>query len=614
MSDVLPSDRLKGNEENVWVEFVGLVMKHKALNLGQGFTDFCPPSTFTNELSKVALSSDYRLNQYTRGFGYVPLVEVLARFYSSLLGHRVDPMNEVLITPGAYQALFYSAFAFISNGDEQSGADLLKAIIIEPYFDCYEPQVRMAGGKPVFVPLRLKTKEGDRMSSSDYVLDVQELESVVTEKTKLLYLNNPMNPTGKVYTRRELEAIADIVKRHNLVVISDEVYEWLIYENSEMIRFGWALLVFNFNCSSYFAASLPDMWDRTITIGSVGKTFSLTGWKAAVASCFENQLKLYPTLDCYFLEMPRILQPKRDLLAEILLEGAFEPVVPEGGYFMVADYTKLRRQHISFGQVNYKSTPLSGAAISIFTFNFILIPTALSLFVSKSINCYSYMSIPQVSSDGDGLETDVKTFREFLQQYNRVSEGCFLDCVHDFTTRTVSKREEQCALNCMEKYLKMTQRISQRFQEFQLLQAEASGTSPIFQNNMNIKGHLHRRRTQLARIKSLCQTLTNLLLTTNVTITVFLWGFEIEALYQFMSSPSGALAFTCIEFALSHDEDIKDLNNNDKLHILYSQLGHIDSVVHAHCGFLWSFISLLQDCNLMLYFIEDLVLTPGFAV
>ncbi|KFD67145.1 hypothetical protein M514_07452 [Trichuris suis] len=379
MSDVLPSDRLKGNEENVWVEFVGLVMKHKALNLGQGFTDFCPPSTFTNELSKVALSSDYRLNQYTRGFGYVPLVEVLARFYSSLLGHRVDPMNEVLITPGAYQALFYSAFAFINNGDEvrasdskQSGADLLKAIIIEPYFDCYEPQVRMAGGKPVFVPLRLKTKEGDRMSSSDYVLDVQELESVVTEKTKLLYLNNPMNPTGKVYTRRELEAIADIVKRHNLVVISDEVYEWLIYENSEMIRFGWALLVFNFNCSSYFAASLPDMWDRTITIGSVGKTFSLTGWKtgwaicpshlmiplrgihqncvytcntaiqAAVASCFENQLKLYPTLDCYFLEMPRILQPKRDLLAEILLEGAFEPVVPEGGYFMVADYTKLK--------------------------------------------------------------------------------------------------------------------------------------------------------------------------------------------------------------------------------------------------------------------------------
>uniref|UniRef100_A0A5S6Q4M2 Aminotran_1_2 domain-containing protein n=1 Tax=Trichuris muris TaxID=70415 RepID=A0A5S6Q4M2_TRIMR len=332
MTDVVTADRLKGNEENVWVEFVGLVMKYQALNLGQGFTDFRPPSVFTDELSKVALSSDYRLNQYTRGFGYVPLVEVLAKFYSSLLGHRVDPMNEVLITGGAYQALFYSAFAFINSGDE--------AIIIEPYFDCYEPQVRMAGGKPVFIPLRLRTKKGACVTSGDYVLDMEELESIVTERTKLLYLNNPMNPMGKVFTRRELEAIADVVRRHNLVVVSDEVF-------------------------------LPGMWDRTITIGSVGKTFSLTGWKtgwaicpshlmlplrgmhqncvytcntaiqAAVANCFENQLKLFPTQDCYFLEMPRILQPKRDLLAEILLEGNFEPVIPEGGYFMVADYKNL---------------------------------------------------------------------------------------------------------------------------------------------------------------------------------------------------------------------------------------------------------------------------------
>ncbi|CDW53628.1 Aminotran 1 2 and zf-Tim10 DDP domain containing protein [Trichuris trichiura] len=498
MSDVLPANRLKGNEENVWVEFVGLVMKHQALNLGQGFTDFCPPSAFTDELSKVALSSDYRFHQYTRGFGYIPLVEVLARFYSTLLGHSVDPLNEVLITQGAYQALFYSAFAFINNGDE--------AIIIEPYFDCYEPQVRMAGGKPVFVPLRLRTNEGNRMSSSDYILDIQELESVVTEKTKLLYLNNPMNPTGKVYSRRELEAIADIAKRHNLLVISDEVYEWLIYENSEMIRF----------------ASLPGMWDRTVTIGSVGKTFSLTGWKtgwaicpshlmihlrgmhqncvytcntaiqAAVANCFENQLKLYPTLDCYFLEMPRILQPKRDLLAEILLEGAFEPVIPEGGYFMVADYSKLKHhisQTTSDEPADYQFVRwLCSEKASYHKLG--LIP--MSAFYSKDHKylgedfvrfCFfKPMSIPQVSSDSGGLETDVKTFKEFLQQYNRVSESCFVDCVHDFTTRTVSKREEQCALNCMEKYLKMTQRISQRFQEFQLLQAEASGTSPIFQN------------------------------------------------------------------------------------------------------------------------------------
>ncbi|OUC43496.1 kynurenine--oxoglutarate transaminase domain protein, partial [Trichinella nativa] len=165
-------------------------------------------------------------------------------FYTSLLDHPVNPLNEVLITNGAYQALFYAAFAFINHGDE--------AIIIEPYYDCYEPQVRMAGGKPIFTSLKLEKKKVAAGSSGDFKLDFSELENKVTPRTKLLYLNNPLNPIGKVYNRDELMQIAAFVKKHNLIVVADEVYEWLVYEGSEMIRF----------------ASLPDMWERTITIGS----------------------------------------------------------------------------------------------------------------------------------------------------------------------------------------------------------------------------------------------------------------------------------------------------------------------------------------------------------
>jgi len=143
----------------------------------------------------------------------------------------------------------------MSHGDE--------AIIIEPYYDCYEPQVRMAGGIPKFVSLKLQPVSGRMPTSADMLLDFDELDRTFTKRTKILFLNNPNNPVGKVFTKEELEKIAALAKKHNVVVVADEVYEWLVYEGGpKMIRF----------------ASLPDMWDRTITIGSAGKTFSVTGW------------------------------------------------------------------------------------------------------------------------------------------------------------------------------------------------------------------------------------------------------------------------------------------------------------------------------------------------
>ena len=230
-------------------------MEVKPLNLGQGFPDFAAPDNVRNALSRVANDeSNVLLNQYTRGFGHPRLVNALAKLYTQEMGRPLDPMQEVLVTAGAYESLFVAIMGVVNPGDE--------VIIIEPFFDCYEPQVKLAGGIPVFVPLR-PSKVGGVTSSADWSLDPDELAKAFTSKTKAIVVNTPNNPLGKIYSREELQMIADLCKKHNTIAIMDEVYEWMTYTGEKHIRM----------------ATLPDMWDRTITIGSAGKTFSVTGWK-----------------------------------------------------------------------------------------------------------------------------------------------------------------------------------------------------------------------------------------------------------------------------------------------------------------------------------------------
>ena len=174
--------------------------------------------------------------------------------YSKLLNRTLDPQNEILVTVGAYQALYATLQGHTNPGDEW--------IIIEPFFDCYVPMVQTAGGVPRFIALKPKSSNGP-LSSSDWVFDKQELENLFNEKTKGIIINTPHNPVGKVFTLDELQFIANLAKKWNTLVVSDEVYEWLVYEPYKHIRI----------------ATLPDMYERTITIGSAGKTFSVTGWK-----------------------------------------------------------------------------------------------------------------------------------------------------------------------------------------------------------------------------------------------------------------------------------------------------------------------------------------------
>lgn len=354
MSSFAPASRVKNEKESVWVEFIQLALEEKPLvNLGQGMPDYreAAPEHVKENLVKAVGGQNYMLNQYTRGFGHPRLVNALSKLYSKLVCQTINPQTEVLVTIGAYESIYCAINAFVDKGDE--------VIVIEPYFDCYEPMVRLAEGKCNFVPLRLNKKaDSKEISSADWCLDLKELESSITSKTKMLILNTPHNPIGKVFSRKELEAIGEICQRHNLIILSDEVYEHLVIDG-EHVRI----------------ASLPGMWDRTITVGSAGKTFSVTGWKLgwcygpeklmkyvqlfhqnciytcptpiqeAVAESFEIEVSRMGSDKSYWSNLAHSLRAKRDLMVDYLRKANMEPTVPEGGYFLLADTSAISKNY-----------------------------------------------------------------------------------------------------------------------------------------------------------------------------------------------------------------------------------------------------------------------------
>nr|XP_018908095.1 PREDICTED: kynurenine--oxoglutarate transaminase 3-like isoform X1 [Bemisia tabaci] len=342
--------RYEGTEYCVWIEYRQLAMEYKPeCNLSSGFPDFPAfPEYLTNYITDVVdKESDHLMYQYTRGFGHPRLVKAISELYGKLLGRKIDPQSEVLATIGGYEALFCAIHGFAGPGDE--------VIIVEPYFDCYVPMTVSTGATPIFVPLRNKGSNPNYASSKDWVLDPDELARAFNRRTKLFILNTPHNPLGKVFTYDELQLIADLCKKHDVICISDEVYEWLVYKPAKHIRM----------------ATLEGMWDRTITIGSAGKIFSATGLKVgwvycpaelmknlftvhqncvhcgttfvqeATARCLEHELSLLGTPDCYLENLSAILQPKRDYFCRVLRDAGFAPSIPEGGYFIVSKWSNL---------------------------------------------------------------------------------------------------------------------------------------------------------------------------------------------------------------------------------------------------------------------------------
>ncbi|MFE3517750.1 pyridoxal phosphate-dependent aminotransferase [Streptomyces sp. NPDC059166] len=313
----------------IFAEMSALAARTGSINLGQGFPDTDGPEEIREVAARALLSG--LGNQYPPGPGIPELRSAVAAHQTRHYGLEYDPDAEVLVTTGATEAVAASLLALLEPGDE--------VIALEPYYDSYAACIAMAGG--VRVPVTLRPHEGV------YRLDLDELRAAVTPRTRLILLNTPHNPTGTVLTREELAAVAELACERDLLVVTDEVYEHLVFEGEHIPL-----------------ASFPGMRERTVAISSAGKTFSLTGWKigwitaspdlvAAVRSAKQFltyvsggplQYAVAEALrlpDSYFDGLREDLRAKRDLLGAGLAEAGFEVYRPAGTYFVTTDIRPL---------------------------------------------------------------------------------------------------------------------------------------------------------------------------------------------------------------------------------------------------------------------------------
>ncbi|MGW0613544.1 pyridoxal phosphate-dependent aminotransferase [Streptomyces sp. NPDC002788] len=314
----------------IFAEMSALALSTGAINLGQGFPDTDGPE----EIREAAVRAlrDGRGNQYPPGPGVPELRTAIAAHQQRRYGLTYDPDTEVLVTAGATEAIAASLLALLEPGDE--------VVALEPYYDSYAACVAMAGGRRV--PVTLRPHDGG------FRLDLDELRDAVTDRTRLLLINTPHNPTGTVLTRAELAAIAEIAVERDLLVVTDEVYEHLVFDRAEHVPL----------------ATFPGMRERTVTISSSGKTFSFTGWKVgwvtappALVSAVRSA-KQYLTYvasgpfqyavaealnlpDSYFADFRADMLAKRDLLAGGLERAGFKVFRPAGTYFITTDIRPL---------------------------------------------------------------------------------------------------------------------------------------------------------------------------------------------------------------------------------------------------------------------------------
>ncbi|MCH7230928.1 pyridoxal phosphate-dependent aminotransferase [Glycomyces sp. L485] len=319
--------RLEGFGTTIFAEMSNLAQRTGAINLGQGFPDTDGPPQIAE--AAVRAIRDGRGNQYPPGNGVPELRQAIAEHQQRRYGLSFDPDSEVLVTAGATEAIAASMLALLEPGDE--------VIAFEPFYDSYAACIAMAGATRV--PLTLR--------APDFRPDLDALADAVTSRTRLLLLNSPHNPTGMVLTRDELAAIADLAVARDLLVVTDEVYEHLVFDGEHLPL-----------------SALPGMGDRTVCISSAGKTFSFTGWKVGWMTAAADLIAAVRTAkqfltyvnagpfqyaiaealrlpDAYFAEFCRDLQSKRDLLSAGLAAAGFEVYRPQGTYFITTDVTPL---------------------------------------------------------------------------------------------------------------------------------------------------------------------------------------------------------------------------------------------------------------------------------
>lgn len=322
-----PAARVANFGTSVFTEVTELAARYQAVDLSTGFPNVDGPAVV--KTAAVAALEAGR-NQYALSHGVGELRQAVAGHSLRFYGQSVNPDTEVTITNGAAEALHSIADGLINPGDE--------VIIFEPFYEVYAPNVLMAGGQPRFVPLR----------PPDWSFDPAELAAAFNNRTRAILVNTPHNPTGKVFSRPELEIIAGLCRQWDIIAITDEVYEHIIFDNTAHVRL----------------AQLPGMAERTLTVSSLSKTFSFTGWRIGwviappdlttavrlahqfVLDCSATPLQYGAaaalSLDSdYYTALAADYQAKRDYLAAALVEAGFEVSLPAGAYFIMAGIQPL---------------------------------------------------------------------------------------------------------------------------------------------------------------------------------------------------------------------------------------------------------------------------------
>ena len=324
--DTFIKDSMREFGETIFAEMSALAVKTGAINLGQGFPDTDGPQEIA-ELAITAIRDGH--NQYPPGLGIKKLRDAISHHQMRFYGLEFDSETEVLVTAGATEAIAASLLAICEQGDE--------IITFEPYYDSYAASIALAGGVRRVITL----------NTPDYSFSIDDLEKLITAKTKAILLNSPHNPTGKVFTHNELSQIANLCIEHDLVAICDEVYEHLVFEGQHIPLIQY-----------------PGMRYRTIQISSAGKTFSFTGWKIGWVCAQPALLDTVRTAkqfltyvngapfqhaiaealnlpDLYFDNFLEDMRVKRDCLSQGLEKAGLTTFTPQGTYFVTADIESL---------------------------------------------------------------------------------------------------------------------------------------------------------------------------------------------------------------------------------------------------------------------------------
>ena len=318
--------RTHGFRESVIRGMTRLAREYNSLNLAQGFPNFPAPDAL-KEAAVRAIRDD--INQYAITWGAHRLRTVLARTYADWYRLDADPEREITVTCGATEAMIASLLALVNPGDE--------VIVFEPFYENYGPDTILADARPVYVPL-----EPGRP------LDLERLAAAFTPRTRAVVVNTPSNPSGRVLSRNELEAIGDLCVRHDSLAVTDEIYEHILYAGEHIP-----------------IATLPGMRERTVTISGASKTFSVTGWRigwiiappaltdairkvhdfltvGAPAPLQEGVADALERLDAdFYRHLASGYRARRDLLQGALVEAGFYSVSPEGAYYILADFSAL---------------------------------------------------------------------------------------------------------------------------------------------------------------------------------------------------------------------------------------------------------------------------------